>query len=69
MTILSSIRNIVGNIKSNAFKKILYPKMRLAFGISYSETQIDYNWLNIKPNPKVIKALETRAILLSETTT
>lgn len=66
---LSIIEKIVGYISADSIKRILYPDMKAAFIAVFRDTQSEYGWMKIAPDPRAIKDLENRAIVLSQSTT
>lgn len=66
---LSIIEKIIGYISADSIKRILYPDMKAAFVAIFHDTQSDYGWMKIMPDPAAIKNLEQRAIILSQSTT
>lgn len=69
MNNLSTIEKIIGYISADSIKRILYPDMKAAFITVFHDTGIEYGWMKIAPDPRAIKDLENRAIVLSQSTT
>lgn len=66
---LSIIDKIIGSISVESIKRLLYADMKNSFVAVYRDTQSEYGWMKIMPDPKAIKDLEQRAIILSQSTT
>lgn len=68
MNDLNVIEKIITSISADGIKRILYPDMEAAFVAVFRDTQSEYGWMKIAPDPRAIKDLENRAIVLSQKT-
>ena len=69
MVNLSIIEKIIAGITVESIKRKLYADMKLSFVTVFRDTQKTYGFMKIMPNPRAIKDLENRAIILSQKTT
>lgn len=66
---LKIIESIIGSITVDGFKRILYKNTKSSFFAIFRETGKKYGLGDIRPDPKAIKDMENRVIILSQATT
>lgn len=66
---LTIIDKIIAAITTDSVKRLLYPDMKKAFIALFRDTQKEYGFMKIMPDPRALKDLEQRAIILSQSTT
>lgn len=66
---LNIIEKIIAGISATSVKRSLFSKITDTFGAVYKDTQITYKFKLGSPDPRAIKDLENRVIILSQKTT
>lgn len=69
MADLTLIEKTIASINASSFVRRLFPKVKDAFKSMYKDTNITYGFKHGSPDPRAIKDLENRIIVLSEKTT